>query len=362
MLMTSFPLTLGFHVFKESLKIKIRGIKRYQGNADDICKQVVHDCWNGRFFQTSTTHFPQFWTRDFGWCTESLLKLGYKDKVEKTIIYALCAFSKHKKVTTTISKKDKPFDFPTYAVDSLPWLTHSLVLNKNKEIIENNSIFLEKEVKKFFEIVVDKKSGLANPIHFSSMKDLAVRKSSCYDNCMISLLSSNLKKLKLENPLKEFNHKKIIKENFWNGSFFYDDLSKGKYVAGDANIFPFYLKIINNKKMLQSAITHIHESRLDFPIPIKYTTKNAPIKFIWSEIFLHNYERDSIWAHMGPLYIKILKKTNKEDAEKAKAAYTKTIETYKNYLEVFNSYGKPFTTPFYRSDEGMLWAANYLTL
>jgi len=38
------------------------------------------------------------------------------------------------------------------------------------------------------------------------------------------------------------------------------------------------------------------------------------------------------------------------------------IEQHGNFLEVFDSKGKPFSTPFYYCDSGMLWAANYLTL
>ena len=80
---------------------------------------------------------------------------------------------------------------------------------------------------------------------------------------------------------------------------------------------------------------------------------------------MKNYERDSIWTHMAPLYIKLLKKVDPEKAKQHKQAYTQMIETYRNYLEVFSSTRnkvKPFRTPFYFCDRGMLWAANYLTL
>lgn len=356
----NIPQTL--HVLKSSLNLKLNGITEYDGTAEDICEQIVTDCWNGRFFQTSTTHFPQFWTRDFGWCTASLLQLGYKKEVEKTLLYALNLFSTYGKVTTTISLRHKPFDFPTYAVDSLPWLTHSIALINDRRIVEQFSAFLEQEINKFFALVVDQETGLVKPKHFSSMKDFAVRKSSCYDNCMLGLLSRNLDALRLPNPLAEFNYKKIIKETFWNGTFFEDDMAKQHYVAADANIFPFHLNIINNQNMLRSALEQIQLNGLDHPFPVKYTSKTAPVRFIWQELFMRNYERNTIWTHMGPLYIALLKKVNKDQAKRHIQTYTKTIETYKNYLEVFAPDGKPFTTPFYHSDQGMLWAANYLTL
>ena len=65
---------------------------------------------------------------------------------------------------------------------------------------------------------------------------------------------------------------------------------------------------------------------------------------------------------MGPLYIKLLNTIDEKQAKKHINTYTKLIEKHKNFLEVFNPDGTPFKSPFYYSDESMLWAANYLTL
>ena len=355
-------LTQGLRIYRNSLNLKKHGFHQYDGNAKEICQQIVKDCWNGRYFQTSTTNFAQFWTRDFGWCTESLIKLGYQKEVEQNLSYALDIFSKHNKVTTTITPNNKPFDFPTRAVDSLPWLLYSLSLAKNKELTEKFAPLIESETKKFIQTFITT-SGLVKPIHFSSIKDFAIRKSSCYDNCMVALLSNNLNNLnnlKLNNPLRQFNYPKLIKETFWNGDYFYDDLNKLPYVAADANIFPFF--IIKERSMLKTAITAMQKEQLDIPFPIKYTKKFAPLKFIWQEFLMKNYERDSIWTHMGPFYMKLMKEINKKQANQHLQKYAHLIETYKNYPEVLDSNGNPFKSIFYHSDQGMLWAANYLTL
>ena len=212
--------------------------------------------------------------------------------------------------------------------------------------------------------VVDEKSGLVKPQHFSSMKDLALRKSSCYDNCMVAFLFDNLKKCGLRRPLYTFryNYTKIIKKHFWNGAYFYDDMAKKPYIAGDANIFPFYTGIFSDRKMLLSALEHIQLAGLDRPFPLKYTSRDAPVRFIWSEWFLHGYEKDAVWTHMALLYIELVRRVDVEKATFYMDAYRKVIETNKNYLEVFASHGRPFRTVFYLSDQGMLWAANYLTL
>lgn len=346
-------------MIKNSLTLKANGFHEYDGNARDICTQIIEDCWNGRFFQTSTTNFPQFWTRDFGWCTASLLKLGHKGRVEQTLLYALDMFSDHGKITTTIKPKGRPFNFPTVAVDSLPWFMHSIAVSNTP--IDQFIPFLEKEIRLFYNLI-DKKTGLVKQKHFSSIKDYAIRKSSCYDNCMVASLSQSIDKLNLINPFKKFDYESILKKHFWNGNYFYDDLNKLPYLAADANIFPFYLNTIKNKHMLKSALEAIHDAKLDHPFPVKYTIKNAPVQFIWSELFMHNYELDTIWTHIGPLYISLLKKANPILARQYIHAYTKMIESYKNYPEALTPKGKQFTAPFYHCDQGMLWAANYLTL
>ena len=86
--------TQGTRVLFSSLKNRFAP-KKYVGTANDICKQVVEDCWNGTFFMTSPNNFPQFWTRDFGWCVQSLLKLKYDQEVQATLRYALNRFKKY---------------------------------------------------------------------------------------------------------------------------------------------------------------------------------------------------------------------------------------------------------------------------
>jgi hypothetical protein len=356
----TFFFTEGMRIVLTSWKNRLFP-KKYQGTADEICKQVVKECWNGRFFQTSTTNFKQFWSRDFGWCTQSLLKLGYEQEVQQTLRYAINRFKHYNKITTTITPRGKPYDFPTYAVDSLPWLIHSIKISKLS--YHSHKAFLNKEIRKFFNKVIDPQTGLVKPDkHFSSMKDLSIRKSSCYDNCMVALLANDLRSMKLINPFKKYDYSSLIKRHFWNGNYFYDDLSKEDYLAGDANLFPFLFNIIEDNGMLKKVVRRVNEQQLDWPFPLKYTKSRSKINFVWEEKLLRNYESDSIWTHMGPLYIKLVQQVDKELAEEYKQKYTEHIEKYQGFLEVFFSNGKPFSSPFFYCNRGMLWACNYLTL
>ncbi len=361
-MLTVNHLSEGTRMFSRRIRVAVKGIKRYNGNAEQICKQTVKDCWNGIFFQTSAGHFCQFYTRDFGFCVDSLTKLGYRRECIKTLDYALNVFSRQNKITATITPSGKALDFPSYAVDSLPLLIRSLRIAKANNLVNNHKNFLNKEIKKFYALVIDKETGLVRKDKtFSSMKDFSVRQSSCYDNVMAAMLNNELKRLKiLENPLKGYDFKKLIKQNFWNNSFFIDDLSGKGYVSADANIFPFWTKVFDEKDMLKKAFGAVQKEGLDKPLPIKYTQKKQ--KMIFVDFLVSGYETNKVWTNMGPLYIDLLGRIDKAKAEKHINNYKEIIEKYKNYLEVFNEHGKPFKTVFYYADEGMLWSANFLSL
>jgi hypothetical protein len=367
-----FYVTEGVRIIISSWKSRFRPHK-YEGNAEEICRQIVSECWNGKFFQTSTSNFAQFWSRDFGWCTRSLLNLGYKKEVHKTIRYALNTYQKKGEVTTTITPKGTAYNYPYYAVDSLPWLIHSIKISKYD--YDTHIPLLNKEIQRFYRLVVDPQNNLVKKSeNFSSMKDFSIRQSSCYDNCMLAMLAMDLFDMKLYNPFKVHQPKlkskkeaqqfysKLLTKELWNGKYFFDDLQRKDYVAGDANLFPFILGIIKDKSMLKSAIKQIQNSALDQPLPLKYTSSRKDIKFIWQEWFFRNYESDSVWTHMGPLYVMLLKEVDKNEANAHKEDFTRVIEKYQGFPEVLFANGKPFHSPVYYCDRGMLWAANYLTL
>ncbi|MBN2454712.1 hypothetical protein JXB11_04160 [Candidatus Woesearchaeota archaeon] len=350
----------GLRIFLRAQKVRAKGFKRYKGNASEICSKIVSDCWNGRYFQVSRGNFPEFYTRDFGWCCESLLKLGYRKEVLSSLDYALGKFAAAGKITTAISQGGKPFDFPCYAPDSLAYLIRSLKLANAKELVEKHGEFLNREARRFFQTVIDANTGLVKADRcFSSMKDHAKRRSSCYDNVMAAMLKEDLSALRLENPLKSYNSKNALVENFWNGRFFRDDLGS-EYVAGDANVIPFWTGVIKSQSMLRKAVSSLQEENLDMPFPLRYT--NAKQDMILIEKLAKGYERDAVWTHMGPMFISIVRKINKRKSDAYMKTYEKVIEKHGNYLEVFTKKGAPFHSPFYYCDEGMLWAANYLAI
>ena len=59
-------------------RVFFSGFKRFKGDAQTICKTIVGRCFNGTYFQTSLGHFDLFYMRDFAFCIEALLKLGFE--------------------------------------------------------------------------------------------------------------------------------------------------------------------------------------------------------------------------------------------------------------------------------------------
>ncbi|MFH0978083.1 MAG: hypothetical protein V1837_02150 [Candidatus Woesearchaeota archaeon] len=350
----------GLRIFHYSMCKKMLGIPSYKGNSEQICQEIIKRCWTGSYFMTSSGHFCQFYTRDFAWCTRPLIRLGHKESVHKTLGYALSRFSKKKKVTVAISPGGNAFDFPTYAVDSLPYLIYSLVESNEEELAEQYRTFLEKELERFVSLVVDKKTGLVKQGHFSSAKDHSIRQSSCYDTTMVALLSSNLDKLGLNNPLKRYDYKKLIIKNYWNGHAFMDDMSKNAVISGDANVFPFWCGTINDKERLTSSINTLKTIGLDKPLPLKYTSSRQ--NTISMDVLTPNFQGDTIWTYLGLLFINNVSKVDPRMALYYLVKYGRLIEEQGNLLEVLDPQGRPYSSAFYLTDDSMLWASIYLEL
>ncbi len=352
-------------IFRRSLSARHNGTRRYSGSAEEICRKIISDCWNEKegYFRTSTGHFSEFYTRDFAFCIEALLKLGFRKKVRLTLEYALKRFSQSGRIATAISPEGRPFDFPAYASDSLPLLVRSLVRADAGGLIRKHESLIVNEINRYYHVVFDSRTSMVRKNkHFSSIKDWAKRSSSCYDNCMLAMLRNDLEKLGFYNPFHEHDIRKRIKDELWSGKFFYDDMRKKDIVSGDANVFPFWTGVFSKRNMRKSCIRQMQKAKLDRPFPLKYTNTRKGQRFLFSEILVRNYEGTAVWPHLGMCYVDVVRKHSKKEAERYIKRYRKLIEKHRNFLEVFEEDGRPFKRLFYYTDEGMLWAAKYLGL
>lgn len=358
---------LGFHILKKSIDQMLRGFPRFDGDALSICKQVVNSCWNGSFFQASNGHFNQFWVRDFSWIVDSLKSLGFELEAKKTVKNAFQLFKKQG-VKTTIWH-NIAFDAPKASIDSVALLLYSI--NKlTPKLISKNKEFIAKTVDDMFLRFVNKDDGMALSPKSGSMKDHAIRQSSCYDNSMLLLLQKILESHNIKSRLNDYNYAKIVYDNFWNGSFFEDDVRNKphkSYVAGDANVIPIFYGLTTRSKALKSLNSVISEG-LANPIPLKYCNYRCnTMRFL--DYLTPGYEVASVWTHLGALFLKSCHRLKISETQDFLNRYKSIIEHYKNYLEVFESKNsldknslkpfriKPFKRLLYYSDHSMSWAA-----
>lgn len=349
--------TQGIRYVVNSFSRRFKGRKRYSGNAKKICESIARDCWNGRYFLNSLGNYREFWMRDFGFSVRSLIKLGYKKEAIRTLDYALGKYAAAGHITTTITPSGRTVSFPNiYSPDSVALLFHSLAETKSKALVKKHKDFLEKEAENFVSVALDNNGLVKRNVQFSGMRDYAIRHSSCYDNTMVGLLAKSLNNLSLKNPLKNHPTRKILKDNFWTGTYFKDDI-KNKHITSDANILPFWTGVISSKKMLKQVNASLQKEGLTEPFPLKYASINNKERMRLPEFFVPNWEKDSIWTNIGLLYVDTLSKLLPKEALPAKQKYVKIVERDGNLIEVFSDQGKPYQSWAYFADEGMLWSA-----
>jgi len=336
-----------------SLRRKLSGWKRYPGNVQSICDAILNDCWNGRFYQASAGHFRQFYARDIGIAAPFL----DKERLRATMSYALERYAAHGKITTSITPGNDgaPFDFPVFGVDSLPFLLRGLRCANDKRIVSDHKEFLKIEIERWEAIVLNNDGFVKRNVHFSSMRDHAIRSSSCYDNAMVLLLKQEANALGLRTNVK-LTAAKFIKE-FWNGRFLNDERDK-EVLGGDANVVPWWLGVVDDKKKAKTCLQALHELRMDLPIPLSYSESStvAP-KMIGHEFFVPSWERDGRWMQLGLMYVDVATKLKMPWADEVIASVRSNIERNQNVLEVFTPEGRPYTSAFYHADESMLWGA-----
>lgn len=354
----------GLRIFKGSIHKKIKGRKKYEGNAEEVCKQIITDCYNveNNYFMVSPGHFNQFYMRDFAMVCEALLNLGYEEEVKNTLVYVLERYSEADEITTQITPKGVPVNFPYYTPESLAYLVRCLKLLNDVNLLEKYKFFIIRKTEELVNNELDVSGLLRQDKYYSSMKDHSKRKSSCYNNCLVAMLKKDLQELGWNNALNGINIKKAIAKSFWNTSYFYEDLTKEKMITGDANVFAFWSGVFEDENMFEKAMLCMKEARLDFPFALRYRNDKKG-NFNFADVLVNGYEKDTVWIHLGVCYLQTLYKFDKSvELKKHLISYTKKINEHQNFLEVYTAQGKPFSSLFYECEGSMIWCASYLDL
>lgn len=361
---TSDHIREGKRMLARHLSVRGKYFRRFDGNAVEISKKIVNQLFNGSYYATSLGHYPHFYSRDFGMMVPSLLEMGKRSEVKSTLMYALDIFEHAGGITTFISNKNKAVNFPNvYSPDSVAHIFRSVGLLNDKEVISRFKHFLQMEVNRFYDTAIYKITGeIKRHIHFGGMRDHSKRDSSCYDTVMAAVISREADFLGLDNPLSRFDYKEILIKDFWTGAYFKDDRSSN-ILSADANIYPFWYGIIDDIDFQRTAIESMQALNLDKPFPVKYVSdKKQKGKTIFVEKLVSDWESNSIWPMSALPFIDIVGDIDLKKAKFYLSQYTDLIESHKTFLEVYNSTGVPYKSVVYSCDEGMLWAALYITL
>lgn len=339
-------------------------VHRFDGNARQICLQIVDELWAGDFYRTSLGHFDFFWMRDFGTVAQSLTRLGHRDKVHHTLRWALRHYRRAGIVKLCIDKDGNVFNAPGKSIDAMPWLLHSIVVSEYP-LNKTEKEFLGHQLRKYSRRYLNKKTGLIKSMKFAEMRDAVVYDRSAYALSLVGRMAICVEKLDLGEyfPFGVAVYRDELVSHYWNGRYFNADYSNDTFSA-ECALFPFYMRIVNDEKMAGKTFDYINEQRLNYPYPLRYT--NHPHKFkyhFWmSGFFMGNYQGSTIWSWHGEFYLHLLKRYKRHEYDNQYASFARMIERHGNFPEMLDTDGTWFNSLVYKGDPGMVWAALFAEL
>lgn len=335
---------------------------RIDGDADAICRETIERCWNGTFYTTSIGNFNYFWIRDFAAVVKSLRALGQVERVRATVRWALTHYITHDVVTLCITPRGRLFDAPRRGIDTLPSLIHCIWSAKyDLDSIERD--FLTRKLREYVDDFLDKQTGLVRPgLDYAELRDGVVYDRSAYAIAMIERMAWSCERLGLEFPFSHLVYREELVTNYWNGRYFNADHSNTAFSA-ECALVPFIMRSVEDADKLNLTLDYIRERGIDQPYALRYTDIPQAFRYrLWARTVMRNYAGDTIWTWHGAYYLRLLLGQNHPDAESRRTDFASMIERYQTFPELLNPDGSMYNSLLYRSSEGMIWAAIYLTL
>lgn len=336
-------------------------VERFDGNAQEICEQIIEKLWEGDFYRTSLGHFDFFWMRDFGTVCESFVNLGYTKRVHHTLQFALRHYRRAGHVTLCIDAAGNCFDAPGKSIDALPWLLHCITVS-DYPLNKSDMKFLTRELKKYRTTHLDD-YGMIRSMKFAEMRDAVIYDRSAYAVTMVARLAECAHKLTIPFPYPSAQYRDFLMRHYWNGHYFSADYTNPAFSA-ECALFPFFMGIIEDKAMVNQTFAYINKQRLNDPYPLIYT--NTPEKFTYhwwmTSPWMPNYQGDTIWSWHGEYYLHILRRYKHPHYAREYKKFARMIELHGNFPEMLNLDGSWYNAPIYKGDPGMVWAALFLEL
>lgn len=343
----------------------VRGHRRHPGDARAIARACVEASWAGDHFTASGGHFRQFWTRDLGFSSVPLVATGYRDRVLASLAWAMDAWSRTGRVTTTIFPGRRPRDVYTLGVDSLPLLLHALRAAGGDDLVLRHRAWLEPEARRYAREVLDPASRLVREDRrFSSHRDTVVTDNNAYANAMVVALDRHLRETGwFASPIPDGARDRFLAA-FWRGDRFVDT-PDGDEVTGDGTVFPFWVGAVDDDLGLAAALDAARAAGLTAPLPLRYAARPAPsAEDPVQRWFVPDYQGTAIWSSLGAIHLQLLDRVDPAAVVAPLAGYASVIERDGTVWEVLTDDLRPYRgrLGLFRADEAMLWSAILLDL
>lgn len=340
-------------------------IERFEGDAREISQQVLNRLWYGDFYRTSLGHYNFFWMRDFGTVAESLVHLNQATHVHHTLRWALRHYRRGGRVKLCIDKNGNVFNAPGKpSIDALPWLLHSILVSHYYLNSEERD-FLNKEVSEYVDRYLTKTGDIKKGVKYAEMRDAVYYERSAYAIALVGRLAYCTDMLQLDNfPFAPKVYSDLLIKEYWTGDFFRAD-RVSKNFSADSALMPFFLRVVEDEKLVNKTLDYIDKSGLNLPYPMKYgekPSKRLRYRFGMGPISMPNYTETSLWTWHATYYLHLLHRYNRPDYTKQYKKFCELIELHGTYPELTNPDGSWYYAPFYRADPGMVWAALFLEL
>ena len=345
--------------------LRYRYFRRYvriEGDARQICHQTVVGCWNGVFYATSMGNFNYFWIRDFAAVVKSLRALGQVERVQATLRWALTHYITHDAVTLCITPTGRLFDAPTRGVDTLPSLLHCLWSAKYQlDGIERE--FLNRKLAEFAEDFIEPDTGMLRPhIDAAELRDGVLYDRSAYAVAMVERMAWAAEHLGLQYGFSHRIYRDELLTHYWNGQYFNADYTNTAFSA-ECALVPFIMRSVEDADKLNLTLDYIRDHQLALPVALRYTDTPRRFRYRWwATTVMRNYAGDTIWTWHGAYYLRLLWGQGRPEATAREADFAAMLERYHTFPELLHPDGRLYDSLVYKSSEGMIWAAIYLTL
>lgn len=337
--------------------------ERFNGDARQICSQIIDRLWEGDFYRTSLGHFDFFWMRDFGTVARSLVAIGNADKARHTLGWALEHYRRAGAVTLCIDKAGNTFNAPAKkSIDALPWLLHSLLVS-DYELSIAEKAFLERELEKYTNTFLDSKGDIRH-IRYAEMRDAVNYDRSAYAVALVARMAYCARELGLMTfPFSVEHYQNDLIDNYWTGNYFKADRATDAF-SSECALMPFFLGVIDDRAKAGLTFDYIQSEGYNSLYPLVYCKQPEVFhyRFGMGKLIMPNYTGTTIWTWHGTFYLHLLKQYGRSEYNEQYAHFVALIERHGTYPELLNPDGTWFKAPLYKGDPGMVWAALFLEL